>query len=107
MIVLGHSGCGAVASTIEQLQTPEGHGSDNLRSIVEFISPSVEPLIDQGLDAASLLARAIRANVRATAERLRHASPIIEALERDEGLVIVGAEYSLDTGLVDFFDGAP
>jgi len=54
-----------------------------------------------------LVAKAVRANVRASVNHMRHGSEILEELERDEGLVIVGAEYSLETGLVDFFDGVP
>lgn len=106
VVVLGHSQCGAISATIEQLQSPGSERSENLRSIVEFVRSSVEPLLDQGLDSATVLEKAVRENVRTSAERMRHASPIIEKLEREEGLVIVGAEYSLETGLVDFFDGA-
>jgi carbonic anhydrase len=106
IVVLGHSGCGAVKATIESLQTAGEGGSRNLRSIVEFIRPSVESLMIERLaeDPDLLLERAVRANVRATTERLRHGSPIIETLERDDGLQIVGAEYSLQTGLVEFLD---
>jgi carbonic anhydrase len=107
VVVLGHTRCGAVAATIEQLHSPASPGSENLQSIVEFIRPSVESLIDDGREPDSLLNEAVRANIRASAERLRHASPIIEDLESNEGLAIVGAEYSLETGVVDFFDGVP
>lgn len=109
VVVLGHSNCGAIKATLEQLREPHEQRSPNLRAIVEFIRPSVEALLDAGLgdDPEALIERAIRSNVRATAEHLRHGSDIIEELERDDGLLIVGAEYSLETGLVDFFDGAP
>ena len=107
VVVLGHSGCGAVATTIEYLQSTKDTSSSNLQSIVEFIRPSVESFIDQGLAPDFLLSAAIRANVRTSVKHLRHASPIIENLERNEGLAIVGAEYSLETGVVDFFDGVP
>ncbi len=49
----------------------------------------------------------MRANIHAATERLRRDSQIIEALERDDGLQIVGAEYSLQTGLVEFLDEQP
>ena len=107
VVILGHSQCGAVHATLEQLQTPSENRSRNLRSIVDFIRPSVEPLLDQGLgyDTDAIVQKAVRANVRTSALQMRHGSSILEDLERDEGLIIVGAEYSLDTGLVDFFDG--
>ena len=109
VVILGHSQCGAIHATLEQLQTPSENRSHNLRSIVDFIRPSVEPLLDQGLghDADAIVQKAVRANVRTSSQQMRRGSGILEDLERDEGLMIVGAEYSLDTGLVDFFDGIP
>ena len=108
VVVLGHSKCGAIQATLQELQEPSEDGSANVASIVEFIRPSVEPLLRTGAaDPDAIVAQAVRANVRASAEHLRRASSIIEDLERDEGLLIVGAEYSLETGLVDFFDGVP
>lgn len=109
VVVLGHSQCGAIHATVQQLQEANENRSRNLRSIVEFVRPSVEALIDEGFgdDPAELVERAVRANIRASAEHMRHGSEILEGLERDDGLLIVGAEYSLETGLVDFFDGVP
>ena len=109
VVVLGHSKCGAIEETMLQLQKATENRSPNLRSIVDFVRPSVEPLLAQGLgdNPDALIEQAVRANIRASVEQMRHGSEIIEDLERDEGLVIVGAEYSLETGLVDFFDGVP
>ncbi len=109
VVVLGHSKCGAIEETMQQLQKATENRSPNLRSIVDFVRPSVEPLLAQGLgdNPDALIEQAVRANIRASVEQMRHGSEIIEDLERDEGLVIVGAEYSLETGIVDFFDGMP
>ena len=109
VVVLGHSHCGAIEETLQQLQESSENRSDNLKSIVDFVRPSVEPLLAQGIgdDRDAVIEQAVRANIRASAEHMRHGSVILEDLERDEGLVIVGAEYSLETGLVDFFDGVP
>lgn len=109
VVVLGHSQCGAIHATVQQLREASENRSRNLRSIVEFVRPSVEALLDDGLgdDPEQLVERAVRANVRASANHMRHGSEILEKLERDDGLLIVGAEYSLETGLVDFFDGVP
>jgi len=107
VLVLGHSMCGAVTATLEELERPTENRSQNLRSIVDRIRPSVETLIETDLRSrpAELLHHAIRANVRVSANQLRHGSQILEELIRDGRLTIVGAEYSLETGLVDFFDG--
>jgi len=109
VVVLGHSQCGAIQETMQQLQEPSENRSRNLRSIVDFIRPSIESLLEQGLgeDRDAVVEQAVRANVRNSAEQMRHGSQILEELEREEGLIIVGAEYSLDTGIVDFFDGVP
>lgn len=105
VVVLGHSQCSAVQTTLEELERPSESRSPNLRSIVERIRPSVESLLESvpaGREA--MMKRAVRANIRASADHLRHASEILERLSRDDGLVVVGAEYSLETGVVDFFD---
>lgn len=109
VVVLGHSRCGAIEETLNVLDQPDSPMSRNIRSIVDFIRPSIEPLQHDSAGASreAVVEKAVRANVRASAERLRHGSALIEQLERDDGLVIVGAEYSLETGIVDFFDGIP
>jgi carbonic anhydrase len=109
VVVLGHSQCGAIAATIEDIRTGGPHSSNNLRSIVNRIRPSVEGLFETDLaeDEAALTATAVRANVRASTNHLRHGSPLLEKLTQEQGLIVVGAEYSLDTGKVDFFDGVP
>lgn len=107
VVVLGHSGCGAVAATLEDLARPLENQSRNIRSIVDRIRPAVEPLLAAGLgDRPEALAReAVRANIRASAAQLRHGSQLLEQLIDEQGLRVVGAEYSLDSGEVDFFDG--
>ena len=108
VVVLGHSSCGAVAATLEQLERSDELRSPNLRSIVNWIRPSVERLLEEGIeDHAELEERAVRANIHASAERLRNGSDILSGLIRAQGLLIVGAEYDLETGMVDFFDGLP
>ena len=108
VVVLGHSQCGAIAATIEELQRPVENQSRNLRSIVDRVRPSVEALLSTDLkhDLPALAAEAIRANIRASVDQLRHGSEVLEQMVREQGLLIVGAEYSLETGLVDFFEGA-
>jgi carbonic anhydrase len=105
VIVLGHSRCGAVLATLDELRRPDPERSRNLRSIVERIRPAVEPLLSGGgAGDPGLVERAVRANVHASAEGLRHGSALLERLIREDGLLVVGAEYELKTGAVDFFD---
>ena len=109
VVVLGHSQCNAIMATIDDLTGGDNNASKNMKSIVDRVKPSVESLIHTELrgDQEKLLKEAVRANVRASANHLRHGSQIIETLIETDGLLVVGAEYSLETGIVDFFDGAP
>jgi len=109
VVVLGHSQCGAILATLDELRKPTADQSPNLRAIVDRIRPSVEGLLATEIrhDVNALVKQAVCANIRASVDHLRHGSQVLEQLIQDEGLVIVGAEYSLDTGIVDFFDGAP
>jgi carbonic anhydrase len=109
VIVLGHSSCGAVSATLEELSRPTADQSPNLRSIVNRIRPSVEALLatDLARDPDALIQQAVRANIRVATNHLRHGSDVLEHLIRKEGLLIVGAEYSLETGLVELLDEVP
>jgi carbonic anhydrase len=106
VVVLGHSRCGAIETTLEQLRRPVENQSRNLHSIVDLVRPAVEGLLasDFKHDHQALLQAAVRANIRASVRNLRHGSDIIENLIQNAGLRVVGAEYSLETGVVDFFD---
>jgi carbonic anhydrase len=109
VVVLGHSQCGAILATLEQLGRSSEAQSHNLRSIVDRIRPSVEPLWATELrhHPESLVQEAVRANVRASTSHLRHGSAVLEQLMEHDGLLVVGAEYLLDSGVVEFFDGVP
>ena len=107
VLVLGHSNCGAILTSVDELQQSVENQSRNLRSIVDRVRPSVQALLSTELrhDRQALIREAVRANVRASVDHLRYGSEILEFLIEKAGLLVVGAEYSLDTGLVDFFDG--
>jgi len=108
VVVLGHSQCGAILATLDQLRQPAESQSRNLRSIVDRVRPSVEALLNMelNLDREALIRHAVRANVMVSVSHLRHGSEILEQLIDREGLLVVGAEYSLETGEVEFFEGA-
>jgi carbonic anhydrase len=106
VVVMGHTQCGAILATVEELGRRSEEQSLNLRSIVDRIRPSVEPLLTTDLrhDPEELMRQAVRANIRLSADHLRHGSEVLERLIQSNGLRVVGAEYSLETGIVDFFD---
>jgi carbonic anhydrase len=109
VVVLGHSHCGAVQAALEEAENPSEGGSPNLGFIVHSILPSVAPLAGSGAgpDRDAQTQAAVRANIRASADHLRQGSAVLEQLIRDSGLLVVGAEYALETGVVEFFDGVP
>ncbi len=106
VVVLGHSQCGAILATIEELQRPAAKQSRNLHAIVERVRPSVQALLGTEIarDPAALAREATRANIRASVDHLRHGSEVLEQLIMSKGLMVVGAEYSVETGVVEFFD---
>ena len=109
VVVMGHSQCGAILAALEELQGHAKTASWNLRSIVSRVRPSVETVLASRRhdDPDALVREAVRANVRTSASQLRHGSELLEHLILNDGLLVVGAEYSLETGIVDFFDGMP
>jgi len=108
VVVLGHTHCGAIHATLQQLARPWREQSRNLSAIVDRIRPAVEGLLDGRIaDVAELEQRAVRANIRMSADHLRHGSEVLEQLIRKDALLVVGAEYSVDSGVVEFFDGVP
>ncbi|MBT8102355.1 MAG: carbonic anhydrase [Gammaproteobacteria bacterium] len=107
VVVLGHSNCGAVIAALKELALEQTHRSPNLRAIVDRVRPAIEPVLDahKNSDTDTLTSAAVRANIIASVERLSHGSLILEQLINDDKLTVVGAEYSIETGEVDFFDG--
>ena len=106
VVVLGHSHCGAIQATVDTLMNPDHPPSDNLMSIVNRVRPSVEILLQTDLkhDHAKLCMHAVRSNVFASVNQLRHGSAVLEHLIEKGKMIVVGAEYSLETGEVTFFD---
>ncbi|QYY34422.1 carbonic anhydrase [Ruficoccus sp. ZRK36] len=107
VVVLGHSSCGAVSATLDTIRNPDSQNSPGLLSIVNRIRPAIEELVHEDDSEPVLKHRAVRSNVRMAAQMLRSGSALLERLILNDGLLVVGAEYSLETGLVDFFDGLP
>jgi len=106
VVVMGHSGCGAITAAVEEILDGATTESRNLRSIVDRVRPSVQSVIAgwRDVDRTTLIREAVRANVRASVDHLRHGSELLETLIQNDGLVIVGAKYSLDTGVVTFLE---
>jgi carbonic anhydrase len=106
VVVMGHSGCGAITAAVEELLDGATTGSRNLRSIVDRVRPSVEAVIGgrRDVDRKTLIRESVIANVKASVNHLRHGSTLLESLIQNDGLVIAGAKYSLDTGVVTFLE---
>ncbi len=107
VVVMGHTHCGAISAAVDALQEDGAPRSRNLLSITDRIVPVVKPLVSTELagERSKLLRTAMRANVSASADHLRHGSRLLEELRLNQGLRVVGAEYDIESGVVDFFDG--
>jgi carbonic anhydrase len=107
VVVLGHSNCGAVKATLDGLRAAGERPSPGLHSIVARIEPVVAPLLAAGeTEGEELVDAAVKANVHASVDELIRQSEILQQLAAEDGLVVVGAEYSLDSGEVEFFGAA-
>jgi carbonic anhydrase len=106
VVVLGHSMCGAVMATLDQLESPSNTHSGNVLSIVNRIRPAIEPLFYTPLRDTpdALLKASIQANIIAAANHLRHGSAMLEQMIMQQQLMVVGAEYSLESGCVEFLE---
>ncbi len=108
VVVMGHTQCGVVTAAFDSVVDGANDKSRNLRSIVDRVRPAVLAAMgsrDQAsIDRAAIIHDAVRINVRASADHLRHGSALLEGLIRNRGLAVVGAEYSIESGIVDFFD---
>jgi len=108
VVVLGHTQCGAVQATLDRHQGGLEARSHNLDAIVDRISPTVINLLkaQDRLEPEQLMQAAVRANIQASVQRLSHGSPFLESLVKSGELLIVGAEYSLETGVGEFLEGS-
>lgn len=107
VIVMGHTECWAIHATLESISGRETVPAENIQAIVGRIRPHIERLAARGKRSRKrdqVWRDAVRANVMASTDHLRHGSRFLEELVREDKLTIVGAEYCLETGLVDFFD---
>lgn len=101
VVVLGHSNCGAVNATLHQMEQPSDSLSPSLATIIDRIRPALDALVKPE-DPEELVTRAVRANIDASVAQLRSDSELLQQLAEEDGLLIIGAEYSLDTGRVEF-----
>jgi carbonic anhydrase len=105
VVVMGHTRCGAVTATVQAIETGLGHESRNIRAITERIAPHIEAIVrPNDPDRDATIRAAVRANIKASVDQLRHGSRIIEELVSADRLTVLGAEYQLETGAVQFLD---
>lgn len=109
IVVLGHSSCGAVAATVDAVQSSSQAPSPGLDSLISTITLAVKTVMSNNtdIDSETLIAKSVRENVSNSVKALQSNSDILKDVIQNDGLLVVGAEYNLATGAVDFFDGMP
>lgn len=105
VIVLGHSHCGVINATVQALLEEGDDISPNVASIVDRVTPAVLPVVTQNsaADHADLVHQAMRANVAHSVDRLQMRSQILRQLVKKGKLQIIGADYSIESGEVEFY----
>jgi carbonic anhydrase len=106
VVVMGHTRCGAVKATIDAATNAKCPGSASLEDLVERLMPAVSEVVGRGLEPAELLTAATRANIHLTAARLGQESKVLAERIRSGKLMVVTAEYALETGEVSFFSAS-
>lgn len=103
VVVLGHSQCGAVGATLDDLSPDGTDAPSTLNSIISRIRPVVVSLVELGnaLPRETLMRAAVRANIRASVDAIQHGTPLLESMAVAGQLLVVGAEYDLITGKVE------
>lgn len=97
IMVLGHTGCGAVDAAIKVLKTKAvlpGH----LPELITAIKPAV--IVAEKTQTGNLLDNAAAENVRRQVARLKTSPPIVQQLYVDRKIDIVGGMYDLATGRI-------
>jgi len=97
IVVLGHSECGAIKSTIDVI-TKNKELPGHLPKLISYLKPPVQQALSQG----GSLGAAIRQNVVTNVAKLQTAEPVIAPLVKEKKIEVVGARYDLSTGRVEF-----
>ena len=97
----------AIEAAVNASHTGNGSESKNIRDITDRISPHIAGMVRSpgATVGPQLLREAMRANVRASVNQLRHGSRLLEEQVSAGRLAVVGAEYELETGQVNLLDG--
>ncbi|CAN5480154.1 hypothetical protein BH23BAC1_BH23BAC1_23770 [soil metagenome] len=95
IVVLGHSGCGAVGAAIKRPENPPGH----IVTLINAIKPAALEVEEQQGDK---LDNAVRHNVIHQVNELRQLESVLSRAYETGDLLIVGAVYDLSTGKVEF-----
>ena len=105
VVILGHTCCGAVEASVDEVLNPSEALSSNLALVVDHIRPAIRGLMEKEpeITRKKLLEQAVRANVRSMTERLVSKSEPLKNRVNNGDLVVAGAEYSLKTGIVEYF----
>ena len=109
VVVLGHTNCGAIRASMDVLRTGDRPESRNLRAITDRIVPQIRGIVRNpgAMTDAQIWRAAMRCKVEGCADDLRHGSQLLEEMVLAGQVAVVGADYDLATGKVDFFDGLP
>ncbi|MDP6386110.1 MAG: carbonic anhydrase [Planctomycetota bacterium] len=104
LVVMGHTDCGAVSAAIAELSEPTSEPPRNIKGLMDRMIPAIKSVRPSQDEDGAWMRQAVRANVAASLRGLlQNSAPIKEAVGA-QTLTVVGAEYNLSTGAVEFLD---
>lgn len=102
VLVIGHEYCGAVKGAIDKVEM------GNLTALLNKITPALDSCIHYKGEKTSknpeFVDMVIRENVKLTVTNIRKQSPVLNEMEKNGEIKIVGAYYDMDNGQVTFFE---
>jgi carbonic anhydrase len=96
VVVLGHKRCGAIKAARETLAA-KAEAPGHIQSLVKAIKPAVEATTGADMEATA------KAHVLNVVRALRDSAPVLKEKVAAGAVSVVGANYDLDTGAVEFF----
>ncbi|NIK91019.1 carbonic anhydrase [Mangrovimonas sp. CR14] len=104
IVVLGHTSCGAVKGACDHAEM------GNLTKLIEKITPAVKAVKEPSEESMrtsknlEFVDSVSEKNVHLTIERIHAESPILDEMEKNGEIKIIGAMYDINTGAVTFFE---
>ena len=101
VLILGHTGCGAVTATVEHLKNPADQPKE-VAALLSRIEPALRKVLDEG-SRDQQISRSVKSNVKHAVRKLSSVGDLRHCIDAGE-VRVVGAVYDMHTGKVNLVD---